>query len=454
MSPLLSSRITRVPDPDGERDPGRRRRLLVDVAALLAVGAAVPPGHEDMELRGRGVQFEDRPRVAVGDAPDRMGRPGPAGRSIQQLDPRLARLGVARLHDGVDLAARVGLEIHVVVGRQRVTARRREGGLGGPVVVRTAVRLPGEVVLGVELVAPEDAHPTLAADREGDDRRDVVVRHHRPGGRHDGRRRPVRVVSAERVVRVDAVHPADGEGPGRPERPGGILGDHQRLALDPRSHRGREPAIEGVGVAGGVVAVSVEPGLMARPRPGLATVLFHVLRGDVQVRPVPERVGTGARAVVEGRRRPDPRLGAGIEPVDVEVSRRRAPHAGPPGAVVVPELALGLRSGDGVAGGGEVLVTDVRGGGDARADHDKQKQAGSECATESPEPRVGSRPAGSAGREFRSVHRSYDDRRPKVRSYRARFRVVPAQHQPRRSRPAARLVRRTCGAGTRPSGHA
>ena len=74
------------------------------------------------------------------------------------------------------------------------------------------------------------------------------------------------------------------------------------------------------------------------------------MRGDVELRPVPQRVGSGAGAVVELNARVDPGAGGQVKPMNVVGQGVGVPQAPPPDAVVPPQLALRLGPGGGAAG--------------------------------------------------------------------------------------------------------
>ena len=120
--------------------------------------------------------------------------------------------------------------------------------------------------------------------------------------RQDGRRRPGRVVVPDGVVRVDQTTAGDVLGPGRPEHPGRVLGDDERLGPDVRSaSMAGKPLSRRVRVGRRVVAEPVEP---ARRRPACGrTAVAPVLRGDVELGPVPQGVGPAWRSGCRARPR-------------------------------------------------------------------------------------------------------------------------------------------------------
>lgn len=98
-----------------------------------------------------------------------------------------------------------------------------------------------------------------------------------------------------------------------------------------------EPWVEAVGIRGGVVAIAVEPAPLGRATAGRSRS-GEQTRDDVQLLPVPERVGLQGRAGVDL----DPGVHPGlvlVESIDV-VYVGRCAQAAPPEAVVIPELAL------------------------------------------------------------------------------------------------------------------
>src|SRR6185503_21186432 len=88
-----------------------------------------------------------------------------------------------------------------------------------------------------------------------------------------------------------------------------------------------------------VVAEAIEPDRVTR----LAMAGRVAVRGDVELGPVPQAVGVAVRSCVDRRARVDPVPRRDVEPVDRERLSARAPEVPPPGTVVPPQLALGLR---------------------------------------------------------------------------------------------------------------
>ena len=77
--------------------------------------------------------------------------------------------------------------------------------------------------------------------------------------------------------------------------------------------------------------------------------LVRPRRGNVEVSPIPQNVVADGRARVHREIGAAPGLRRRVEAVDLVLRVRRVPQHAPPGAVVEPELALGLfggRSGD------------------------------------------------------------------------------------------------------------
>src|SRR6266487_3607244 len=90
------------------------------------------------------------------------------------------------------------------------------------------------------------------------------------------------------------------------------------------------------------------------------------MRRDIQMRAVPENIGTRCAAIVELRTGIGPRLRRNVELVDVERRSSRAPHIGPPGPVIPPKLALWLRATWRLAGPCKRLVLVTRRPNDCR----------------------------------------------------------------------------------------
>ena len=103
------------------------------------------------------------------------------------------------------------------------------------------------------------------------------------------------------------------------------------------------------------------------------------MRGDVEVGAIPQHVGAAVGARIEQDARVLPGLRRQVEPEDVEIGADRVEEAGPPEAVVPPELALRLGAARRAARAGEgpVLVADVaqRGRSRRRDQSSHQKKA-------------------------------------------------------------------------------
>ncbi len=135
----------------------------------------------------------------------------------------------------------------MIVGHPRSDERRlgRLPHLGG-----VTVDMGGEVVGTFELVPPHDADLAV----EGDHGRDVVGTDGRPGHREGSRDSPGPVV-AHGPVDIDAIT----LGPGRPERPGGVLVDDEGLGLVVVDLN-REPRVGDEAPGTRVVGVPQQPG--------------------------------------------------------------------------------------------------------------------------------------------------------------------------------------------------
>ena len=134
---------------------------------------------------------------------------------------------------------------------------------------------------------------------------------------------------------------------------------------------GKPPSIVYVSVR----AVVAQPVQARRSR---AVALAELVRRDVQLGAVPQRVRACRVALVQARAGPRPDVGVEVELPDVEVTRPDVVQAAPPEAVVVPELGFGLgtarrRSG---AHAAHVLEAHIAGIGGDRGRQDEQQTEG------------------------------------------------------------------------------
>ncbi len=311
----------------------RRESDGVDVALLVVDRPAALPGRgEHVHHAVLFVEHHNRPGVVVNPRAKGVARPAPRCAAHIEHDQRVVagQAGLGR-HEQAPLAVRSGVQ--VVVG---LPAALDEHFLlpGG---VRRAVVVDGRNHGVRDLVAPQ--HGDLVA-LEGDNRGDVVAGHVRRArrGQHEGRAPGGVVAQAavdQHLAAFDISHP---------QRPGRVFGDGQRLALA-LCHRHREAGVEAVLPGGAVVAVAVEPpptGLRGGCRIGREDIRHHIqlLRARV-----PQGICFGGFAVVGGCARVRPGLRRPVQPVDAVSAPRRAVQNAPPGAIMPPQLALGLFAG-------------------------------------------------------------------------------------------------------------
>src|SRR5262249_38063256 len=187
------------------------------------------------------------------------------------------------------------------------------------------------------VVAPQHADAAAVSVLIGHDRRDIV-RVERARAGDDKRRAPIGVAGGAAVdINLVALRG------GWPELTGGVLVARARLAAA-RAHHDRADLgrIAAVDRVGWIIGVAIEPAIEVASGGDCPAAGDNI---QLLIDIIPQAIGPGRRAAVELDAGIVPVLGRDVEPVDMPGFGGGVEHIGPPKAVAVPELALGLIAG-------------------------------------------------------------------------------------------------------------